>query len=349
MSEKVFPIQEADLAVAELYKDFLPKRIFDAHTHLHRGEDLPNFYRKPGMVFIHERGTYETYLDDMAPMLPGVEEVKLNSMPMLDWAMSDPENGMRDAANDHVVEQHKAHPEQIVVSPFVLPGDSEEKIYALADQPGIRGLKCYSYGVRGDNVEALGIGDFLPETAWVVANERHLSITLHMMRPQALSDPDNFAYIEEMTHRYPNAQLILAHCARAFAAWTGIDAIKRLDDRGNIWFDMAAICESGPMMACIMKNAGKRTMWGSDYPVCMHRGRAVSVGTGSQWLTGDTFSMINGRSYLAAENLLAFKQAASLLDLDQTQIEDLFYNNACNLFGGGVNGTGKRHKKGCES
>jgi len=33
------------------------------------------------------------------------------------------------------------------------------------------------------------------------------------------------------------------------------------------------------------------------------------------------------------ENLMAFYQAALLLNLDQTQIEDIFYNNAANLFG----------------
>lgn len=134
-----------------------------------------------------------------------------------------------------------------------------------------------------------------------------------------------------MTHRYPNAQLVLAHCARAFAAWTCIDSIKRLDDRENIWFDMAAVCESGPMMACILKNAGKRTMWGSDYPVCMNRGRAISLGTGQKWLIGDKFKELN-MAFVATENLMAFWQASRLLDLDRSQINDLFYENASRLF-----------------
>jgi len=85
------------------------------------------------------------------------------------------------------------------------------------------------------------------------------------------------------------------------------------------------------MMACILKNAGKRTMWGSDYPVCMYRGRAISLGTGQIWLDDERFEELN-RAYVATENLMAFWQASRLLDLDKTQISDLFYNNAVSLF-----------------
>jgi len=331
MSEKFFPMREVDWEMVELYRDFLPERVFDAHTHLHRGEDIPHFHAAGDECFVRTRGTYETYWEDMGPLLPGVKEIKLNSMPMLDWTMNDLSNGSRDAANAHVLEQHRLHPDKVVVSPYILPGDSEAFIYELADLPGVHGLKCYCYGARGEDVDTLYIHEFLPEAAWVVANERRMSITLHMMRPNGMSDPDNVTYIEKMTKRYPDAQLILAHCGRSFAAWTGIEAIKRLEDRGNIWFDMAAVNECGPMMACILKNAGKRTLWGSDYPISKYRGRAVSVGTGSDWLLGDSYSSMP-RTFVGAENLLAFKHAAILLDLDKTQIEDIFYNNACRLF-----------------
>ena len=72
-------------------------------------------------------------------------------------------------------------------------------------------------------------------------------------------------------------------------------------------------------------------MWGSDYPVCMNRGRAISLGVGQEWLVGEQFENLN-RAYVATENLMAFWQASRLLDLDKTQISDLFYNNAVRLF-----------------
>lgn len=73
-----------------------------------------------------------------------------------------------------------------------------------------------------------------------------------------------------------------------------------------------------------------REMWGSDYPICMNRGRAVTVAGKQTWLTGKSIGL--GRTRILAENLLAFHEAAVLLGLDQTQISDLFYENARTLF-----------------
>lgn len=330
MIYRKFEPQEADLRMTELYRDILPEQIFDAHMHLYLAEAAPETQKKKDTVFNREAAGAEEYWADMQPLLPGVKKVRLNMLVMPDPILNDRSNGLREKANQHILEQHRLHPE-CVASPYILPGDSEQRIYELAQQPGVCGLKCYHYGSIGAKGEACAIGDFLPESAWVAANEMHLPIILHIMRPRALSDPDNFSYITKMTHRYPDAQLVLAHCARAFASWTCIDAIKRLEDCGNIWFDMAAVCETGPMMACIMKNAAKRTMWGSDYPICMNRGRAISLGTGQNWLVGDKFNDMD-RAFVATENLMAFWQTALLLDLDRTQINDLFYDNANKLF-----------------
>ena len=146
-----------------------------------------------------------------------------------------------------------------------------------------------------------------------------------MMRKN-LADEENFSYIDRMTDKYPDTPVVLAHCARAFAGWTAVREIPKLADRENIWFDLSAVCETGPMMASILKTAGKRTMWGSDWPVCLNRGRVVSLVDDQQWLLDDNYA------YVGAENLFAFYQAALLLALDATQVEDIFYNNACRLF-----------------
>ena len=69
-------------------------------------------------------------------------------------------------------------------------------------------------------------------------------------------------------------------------------------------------------------------MWGSDYPICMTRGRAVSLATGQNWLT----DLHAQKTRIIAENLLAFYQSALLLNLDQTQLDNLFCNNARRLF-----------------
>ncbi len=225
------------------------------------------------------------------------------------------------------------HPEH-VASAYVTYHDSEQKIGDMVSAPGVRALKPYYFTPKAQINSNAAVSDFLSEAAWVVANEKKIPIILHLMRSSGLSDPENFSHIMEMTAKYPDAKLVLAHCARGFISWTVVDQIRKIVNRDNVWFDMAAVCEVGPMMAAIMHSAGKRIMWGTDWPICLHRGRAVSMGKGQMW-----FSEKEGEetSYalLAAESLHAFHQTASLMNLDQTQVEDIFYNNAVSLFGCG--------------
>ena len=326
----VFPLNEQDWHMAEMYRDFLPKKVFDAHAHIHLAKACPTASR-PSSVFTRSAATPDDYTADMLPLMPGVEQVRLNMLPMVDPAITDTANGLRKLGNDHVISLTESYPDN-VASPYIVVSDNRWDMDLLTAHDGVRGLKCYAYGAGKPDLNALSVGEYLPETAWEVANEKKLSITLHLFRKAALADPDNFSYINTMAKKYPNAQLVLAHCARGFAALPAVKMIRQLEDRGNIWFDLAAICESGPMMACIMKNAGKRTLWGSDYPICFNRGRAISLGDWQTWLSGPEYSHLE-RGYVAAENFMAFYQAALLLDLDQTQVEDIFYNNAMCLFG----------------
>lgn len=330
MDASYFIPNETDEFLISQYTDFLPKKIFDAHMHMPLGVTIPG--SQGNGVYFRNAFTPEDYLSDLGPLFPGVAQIRLNMMPHpADRIMADRSNGLRDLGNDHVFSLHATHPEH-VVSPYILPTDDEAFLYELTSRPGCGGLKCYAYSTGAEDLEATYIQDYLPESAWVVANEKKLPIILHLFRRAALSDPDNFQYITTMAKRYPNAQLVLAHCARGFASWTMMKAIKELEDHGNIWFDLSAISEASPMAACILKNAGKRTMWGSDYPAAMLRGRSVGVGKWQDWLIDEDFKGPE-RALIPAENLLAFYHAALLLDLDATQIEDIFYNNAASLYG----------------
>lgn len=314
-------MNEADLRLREIYREFLPKRVFDAHMHLYLGECIPKV-RKTG-VFSLDSATPGDYAKDILPLMPGVEDIRLNMMPFPDPALNDPENGLRGLANAYIVQQTTADPRHVGAA-YVLPGDSEQDIGDMLSFSCIRALKPYFYGADHPNGNS-HIGSFLPESVWHVSNETGTPIILHMMRKN-LADPDNFSYIEAMTARYPDAPLVLAHCGRGFAGWTAVKFIPKLSDRDNIWFDLSAVCETGPMMAAILKTAGKRTMWGSDWPICMNRGRAISLGDDQHWLLRDNCA------YVASEALFAFYQTALLMDLDATQLEDLFYNNASALF-----------------
>lgn len=320
---------EHDLNAAELLNDFLPQNIFDAHVHLHIAEAIPTIYDGKG-VFYREKATLESYCSDMGLFLGNVKKLRVNMMPMPDKAMG-ANRELRLLANAHINQQLSLHSDCCGAA-YVSMDDTPDQIAEMIQKQGFQALKCYCFSARSANYEMCSIGEYLPESAWLVAEQYNLPIILHMMRPEALSDEDNFRYITKMARKYSKAKLVLAHCARGFAAWTVIDKIRELEDCGNIWFDLAAVCESAPIAACIMKNAGKRTVWGSDYPICMNRGKVISSGTGYAWLTGEDIPQDYRPCLVAAENLLAFRQAAKLLNLDQTQIQDIFYNNAMELF-----------------
>ena len=51
---------EADLRLAAIYQEFLPRKVFDAHMHMYLGEAIPAF-RGPDGVFPLDQATPERY------------------------------------------------------------------------------------------------------------------------------------------------------------------------------------------------------------------------------------------------------------------------------------------------
>lgn len=329
MEKTMLELTEADLRARELLGDFIPDNVFDAHAHL--------YAKTPGATGLVDY-TYETYCEQMGPLLCDPTVIRINALPHATRNAATPEG--RQEENRQIYERLDAAP-NCVGCAFVGADDSRERVEQIVDHPGIKGLKCYAHTTGAANPNSCTVNDFLPESAWQVANEKQLAIVLHMMRPAALADPENFEQITAMATRYPDAKLVLAHCARSFASWTAVETVGKLSHLENVWFDLSAITEPAPMMACIKATGGKRVMWGSDYPITLVRGKVVSFNDSFAWITGascdalsDLFARYNVQPcILAQENLLAVRQAALLFDLDRTQIEDIFYNNAMHLFG----------------
>src|SRR5206468_4329733 len=121
-------------------------------------------------------------------------------------------------------------------------------------------------------------GEFLPEWAWELANRHALAIMMHIVLPQALSEPRNQSYIRERCRKYPSAKLVLAHAARGFNARHTVDAIDTIRGLDNVFFDTSAVCEPSAFEAILRAFGPSRLMYGSDFPVSEMRGRNLSVG-----------------------------------------------------------------------
>lgn len=308
---------------------FLPERLFDAHNHLYRvcdfGGTVPSLPASgPGVV------GWQVYLEKMREILPGRRFVAL-SFPY-------PEAGLRnDEANEFLAEECRAHPAclgQMVVTPEMDP----EFVRETVRRHGFVGLKCYHvYSARRPTFES-SVEEYMPEEQVRIAHEEGLSITLHMVRAEALSDPLNQASIRRLASKYPNARWILAHAARGFNVHHTIQGIESLRGLDNIWFDTSAVTEAGAFEAIIREFGISKILYGADFPVTHLRGRCVAIGDSFLWLTEENTRF--GAAYSAVrpvlvllESLRAHKQAAWNLRLSDSGVEKMFWGNAAELYG----------------
>lgn len=326
-----------DQKAIELLNGFLPDKIFDMHMHIGSREICPGMWSN-NSIFAQcgVENTMDSYIRDNGRFF-GNRKLRANMIVCPDASMCDPHSGHRDAGTKLLVRELEKHPE-CVGEIMISAKDAYEELEAMLVHPRIKGFKCYHVTSGNPNSFQCRIGEFLPESAWQVADKHGLCITLHMVRDLALADPENMSYIQKMADKYPNAKLILAHAGRGFAAWTVMDTVEQLVPYKNVYFDLSAVCESGPFFEIIHKCGHKRVFWGSDYPVSMFRGKCVSIGPNFLWLYKEQLeqcaSKTNFSAYLVGtENLLAVRAACKMLELSKEQVEDIFYNNAMELFG----------------
>ena len=316
-------LKEEDLCALRALDSFLPSRIFDSHAHIFDSAFLPQYHTE-GEVNLCDG---ERYFENMHALFGEERELVANFIPFPDGTMRKAESGSLRLSDAFMLAELDKHP-QCVGEIMVLPRESESDIVARLTHPSIRGFKCYSLMAESKREGQESLDEFLPESAISVANARGMAITIHLMR-EGLADSENLDYITKMAKKYPNAKLILAHSARAFSARTLIDNIDAVAPYENIFFDFSAICESPTFIALLLKVGSGRCMWGSDHPNNLLRGKAISVGSGFEWLFEDKLS---SPWLYATENLFALKEAATILSLKAPQIEDVFYNTAEAVF-----------------
>ncbi len=316
---KDYIYNQYDLEAAKILDDFLPERLFDTHIHV---SHLP-------MGGPHNTIGIKEYLDDMKPLV-GNRQLNCNAIVFPTVALKDPDELKKSV--DFLKTQLDLF-EGNVGEINVLPNDTVEDLEKQLIHPDIKGFKCYHVYQDKEKTFFSNIGEYLPESAWEVANKRKMFITLHMVKDDALADKDNLAYIKEMAKKYPDAVLILAHAARSFAPWTIFDTIEELIDLENVWFDFSAICEPTAISYIVKKVGIKRCMWGSDYPVSMLAGKCISIGDTFYWIyEKDLKNFVSPTTlhtyHVGTEGFMAALQMSKLLDLSRSDIEDYFYKNA---------------------
>jgi len=311
----------------EELSDFVPDKVFDAHIHLFNPEHVP-----PGDECHWSYVDLDTIEQWAQRLYPGREtHFLVLGTPVVDIDVA--------AHNAWGVDQVQRDP-QSRLNRLVTPACTADTIRKDVAQQGVTGLKPYRiYSVTGD-IQQCDIPDFLTHEQLEVADELGLWVTMHLSRYHGCADEHNLRDLTEFTtRRYPNIKWILAHCARSFTYWPIREAIARLKDLPNIWYDVSAVTDIRPMITLFSQERIDRILYGSDgVDATYFRGKYVALGRSWQSLNMASsqiqFPHCDGRPILAIyEQLLCMKQAAEIAGLSAGDIDRLFWKNAQDLFG----------------
>jgi len=304
-----------------LIGDFLPPRIFDAHAHLYRVDQL---------------GDAVSPLITDGPAAMGFDAWRTAhhqssgglffAYPTLTMDMG--------GANQFVLDQIATQqPSKALM--MIRPDDDPAAVDAQVRDHSYAGFKVYHVFAPLEDTQDATIDQFLPDWAWEIADQRELLIMLHMVRRRSLADPVNADYIVDRCRKHPGAKLVLAHAARGFAGHhtaVGIESLRGLD---NVFFDTSVVCEPLPLCAILKTFGSSRLMYGSDFPVSEWRGRSFTIGDGFYWVYEDSLDWsawsMGEPTLVGIESLHAIKQAAQLMDLTDSDIEGVFHDNAMSL------------------
>jgi glutamate-1-semialdehyde 2,1-aminomutase len=222
---------------------------------------------------------------------------------------------------------------------LVSPDMDPEYVRGEVRRLGLAGLKCYHVHSGLPVTWDADIPAYLPEAQVKVAHEEGLCITLHMVKARAVADPSNQHWIRIYCETYPGMQLILAHAARGFNPYHTIEGLTALRGLPNLWCDMSAVADVGACEAIIEILGPDRLLYGTDFPVSHLRGRCVAIGDGFLWLYDDTLDWKTASFqplqpvFVGLESLRVLKQTAWHCRLTDSQVEDIFRNNARRLLG----------------
>lgn len=304
---------------------FLPPRVFDAHCHLWLEAEVP--FRIPGYQGDVGSEEYLRLIDDLHP---GREKGAL----FLSYAVpGDPSS--RDRTNEFHGRETAKNP-RFRGEFFIRPDDDPEWVRQEVKRLKLHGLKCYHTFSASKPTWQAAIPEFLPERLVKLAHEEGWVITLHMVKSRAVADRENYACIRRYCEKYPNMKLILAHSARGFQPAHNLEGLPHLTGLGNLYFDTSANCEAMAHQAIIRHIGHDKLMYGSDLPISHMRGRSLGAADSFVWLYEET--PVWGEKHskvdpvlIGLEHLRSVKWACWSERLSDSQVEDIFWNNAAKL------------------
>ncbi|MBN1393872.1 MAG: amidohydrolase family protein [Pirellulales bacterium] len=227
----------------------------------------------------------------------------------------------------------------------IRPQWSAEQVARELDQPHVLGVKVYYALISNDptsrdrHLEA-SIFDFLPRHQLELLDERRAWVTLHVPKAGRLGHPENIAEIREIRRRYPNLLLVVAHLGRCYTLPHAQEAFPHFAEDEGLYFDSSAVLNPDVHRLALQTFGSRRILYGSDNPVFYMRGRRRFEGREYVNHTNYPFFFNRRReppeveakyTLYIYEELRAIRTACEQLGLDQKAIEAVFHDNAFRL------------------
>lgn len=310
--------------------DFVPLKVFDAHTHIYRwafdldpGKASGPFANGIGTMF--PEVTWEIADEVDAALMPGREVERLA------FPFPFPNPCDFDGSNSYIAHEVAKGGGRSRTLMLVNPGMTAEQVEATARREGHIGFKPYRW-YAPDAVEGR-LTDFMPEHQIAVADRLGLIIMMHLSKRDAIADPQNVEDLLRLSDKYPGAKWILAHCARSYSSWAIEASAARLRGLPNVWYDTSTVCDSDALDALYTGVGVDRIMYGSDDMIGPMRGKYITFGRAWAYLSPSNHSMslahCDGRmTFTRYEQLRAMKRGGRRIGLTATQRQALFYDTA---------------------
>jgi len=310
-------------------EDFVPDSVFDAHCHI-----WSEAFKK--------NNTQDTSGLRMEIALEDLHRWSLTLFPGRNMGYVPLPTPLKDidysGHNDWTAaEAHSAKsvgiPLPVIPTMLVVPGMDKDEISLRAERDGVKVLKPYR--VYADDPKNGVITDFFPETFMEAADEHHLAVTLHLSKETGSADEQNLKDLALFTRKYPNIRWILAHCARAFNSVHLEDAVHRLAKMENVFVDTSAVNDTYTHYLLFKYFDREKILFGTDNVAAgSARGKYITFGYGWEGYVGkESLEHCDSRcTFIVYEQLRCQKQAAEMIDLTKSEIENLFYRNSMKFF-----------------
>jgi glutamate-1-semialdehyde 2,1-aminomutase len=320
---------------AEELEEFVPKRIWDMHSHL----GLYRFDTDP------KRGQAPRYALNAAQLektatidaLEACNRLLYPGRTVTPFVLPNPYQHCDCVnLNEWAAEQAKQVPNAVcamVVKPEMTADYVDKQIRAHR----FIGFKPYMWYAKVANWREARLTDFLPEHQVEVANQYGLIMSVHLSKRAAISDPENLADLARLSRAYPRVRWMLLHNARSYAAWAMERAAPRLRDIPNVWLESSSVCEADAFHATFTLLGVNRFCYGSDdIPVGITRGKYIAWGYGWEQLDANKFPVkithCDGRmTFVRYEMLRAIKRAARYAGLSKAHVDGIFHGNGDRL------------------